>query len=236
MKLKNIPKILVCAPQSDKKNYCFEDWYINVQRFCYPRFDVFLADNSDTNHNYKQLIKLGINCEYIKPKGRGLVERIALSHEACRQHAIKYKYDFMLHLETDLFPAKYIIESLLFRNKRIIGAMYHIFQGEDRTLMIQTYENNDAKHFYTAPYIKERAILYCDGKVHRAYSVGLGCVLIHKSIFKKIPFRFEKDKKAHPDTFWAKDIADEGIQVWCDTSMLCEHRNIGWKQFKDELY
>ena len=88
-------KVLVCAPQSDVKKYCFDEWADNVKNFTYPEYDVFLADNSLTTDF----------CEYIKSKGfksinvtteenkDSVLSRVAKSHELCRQYAMRYNYD-----------------------------------------------------------------------------------------------------------------------------------------------
>ena len=34
-------KVLVCGPQSDIKDYCFDEWAENVKNFTYPEYDVF---------------------------------------------------------------------------------------------------------------------------------------------------------------------------------------------------
>ena len=139
-KFSTVPKVLICSPTAEIKDYCFKDWLANVRGFSYPssRYDIFLADNSETNHYYKYLIKQGIKTEYIKTKGRTLMERMALSHEACRQYAIRNKYDIILHLETDVFVRKDIIETLLFHRKKVIGILYHILHlhfVQDRRLV-----------------------------------------------------------------------------------------------------
>ena len=46
-KQNNLPKVLICAPQHESKNYCWETWINNVNNFTYPkdRLEIFIADN-----------------------------------------------------------------------------------------------------------------------------------------------------------------------------------------------
>ena len=46
---------------------------------------------------------------------------MAKSHETIRQKALKGNYDYLLHLESDVFPPIDIIERLLEKKKKIIG-------------------------------------------------------------------------------------------------------------------
>ena len=57
-----LPKVLICAPQHESKNYCWENWINNVKDFTYPkdRLEIFIADNSPTKDNYTKLKFQGI--------------------------------------------------------------------------------------------------------------------------------------------------------------------------------
>ena len=117
------PKILVAAPQSDLKNYCFLDWFLNIKKFNYPqdRIDIFLADNSDTEDNAKLMESFGVKVKYIPKKGRGIIEVIAECHQACMDYAKDNAYDYMLHLETDIFPEPNILRELMSFNKPTVS-------------------------------------------------------------------------------------------------------------------
>ena len=223
--IKNVPKVLICAPTAEVKDYCFDEWLENVRSFTYPNFEIFLADNSETKHYYKHLIKSGIQATHIKHKGRSVVQRMALSHEACRLHAISTRAEFMLHLESDVFPKEDIIGELLFARKRVVGAMYHIKQGEESELLIQAYDDTASQHLSIHPTIKDPILDFVDGTVKPVFHCGLGCMLIHRSVFKKISFRYDKNINQHPDSFWALDLFDNGITNHVHTGLICEHRN-----------
>jgi hypothetical protein len=77
--MSKLPKILIAAPQSDVKNYCFIDWVLNINRFSYPKenITILLVDNSDTKDNVDYIKKFGIECVYVDKGGRGIIETLA---------------------------------------------------------------------------------------------------------------------------------------------------------------
>ena len=90
--------------------------------------------------------------------------------------------------------------------------------------MIQGVEDFGVSHRETYNY-DETEIDFVNGELKNVYSCGLGCVLIHRSILKKIPFRYEEGSPVHPDSFYYGDLNMAGKKVFVDTSILCEHKN-----------
>lgn len=235
MSLKNrnpkLPKILIGAPQSDKKNYCFDEWLQNVRSFTFPKenIEIFLADNSDTPDNYRKLKKLGLQAAYISRGKRGILERITESHNAVRKYCLENNFDLLFHLETDIFPQANIIEMLLFHRKKITAAPYHINEGFKRDVCVLGMDNTvNFKESYT---ISETDPFF-DGELKECHSAGIGCILIHKDILKEIEFRYQKGTNAHPDTYFAIDCALKGIPIYIDTSLFALHKNAThWGKF-----
>ena len=83
-----------------------EDWVEQCQKFLYPvDVDVFFADNSDDPKNVDYLRGLGVDAERVAFKDdETIISRITQSHNLVRQKALDGGYDFLLHLETDIFP------------------------------------------------------------------------------------------------------------------------------------
>lgn len=227
------PRILVAAPQADIKNYCFLDWLININRFTYNKncLDIYLVDNSETDKNAKFIESLGIKCRYIPKNGRGIIETMAECHQACLDYAVENEYDYMLHLETDIFPKHDILENLMVLDKPITCGLYHIFDGAYREPMIRMIEN------YNTGYMQAYGIgfmqgQYLDGKPLQVYSGALGCTLIRKDVFGNIKFRWVEGEHQFPDTWFAQDMYAQNIPIWVDTKALCEHRNISWGTYE----
>lgn len=226
-----LPRILIGAPQSDKKNYCFDEWLQNVRNFTYPKekLEIFLADNSDTPDNYRKIKKLGLKAAYIPRGKRDILERITESHNAVRLYCLKNGFSFLLHLETDIFPQENIIEMLLFHRQKITAATYHIGEYTSRNLCVLGMD--DTNNFKESYMIPEGHPFY-DGTLKQCHSAGLGCILIHRSILEKIPFRYQRGYNAHPDTFFAMDCELQKIPIHVDTSLFALHKNkTHWGKF-----
>lgn len=226
-------KVLLVTPHNEIKNYCFDDWIARATNLTYPRYNILIADNSKTNKNKKRIVSKGINAIYIKPKHKSNQKYIAESHEALRIQALSNGYDFILHLESDVFPPHDIIERLLVHRKTVVSAPYFINFGEDSHLMIQNIEKLGGSIKFTTNIKDGHDIQYFDGQLHEVYAAGLGCCLIHRSVLEKITFRWEDGANAHPDSFFAADLKQMGIKQYLDTSILCEHRNSSWSTVTD---
>lgn len=240
----NFAKILVSCPTAKVKNYCFEDWLENVMSFTYPNYDVIMFDNTiDEGKNAKYLNKVYAN-KYGYNKNRkfkvinsqvtskiNIIERMAISHNDCRIYALNEEYDYLLHLESDVFPPKNVIEKLLFNKKKFVNALYYTDEGKSRRPVVQT-QLKIAPNFASSYWLNHKdEVLYLNGDLLKVATAGLGCALIERSVLKKIKFRFEKGVDKHPDTFFAQDCEKNNIPVFCDTSIICEHRNKQWGIF-----
>ena len=223
------PKILIAAPQADVKNYCFEEWLRNIRQFSYPQshIDIFLADNSHTTDNANYIRSMGVKCVHIPKRGRGIIEVMAECHQACLDYAKENDYDYLLHLETDIFPEHNILEELMTCAKPVVCGLYNILDGAYREPMIRLIEKNNAG--YVKAYgIYGSTSIYIDGKILKVFSGGLGCTLISKEVFKNIKFRYKKGAEQHPDTWFAQDMYIQNIPIYVNTKTKCEHLNRSW--------
>lgn len=242
-----IPKILISSPTASAKNYCFKEWIENVNNFNYPNFDVVLFDNTDDdgrntnwlNNTFKDLYGNSNKFTAFHSDILGIesvIERMCISHNDCRRYALNNNYDYLLHLESDVFPNKDVIQNLLFRQKKVIGALYHIDFGKRRRLMVQRRINRTPNDTVYVNMEAWEDTYFIDGKIHKVASVGLGCVLIHRSILQKIPFRFVKDRDNHPDSYFSEDCFRNNIDIWADTSEICIHKNTDWGIYKIDFH
>ena len=228
-------KVLIASPTADIKDYCFKEWMENVSKFTYQNSELFLCDNSTTRDYYVDIKKryehLGssFNVGRVTPSQFELVNLtyksiLATSHDKCRMYALENDFDYLLHLETDIFPPADVIERLLDAKQKVVGAMYHIELGERSTLMIQQIE--DFGDEYRETYnLGESDIDFVDGEVKKVFSCGLGCVLIHRSVLKEVGFRYEEGSPVHPDSLFYADLDAKKIPVYVDTSIYCKHEN-----------
>jgi hypothetical protein len=212
-----------------------ERWQQYCESLTYPNKHILVCDNSD-DVNYKRLLeKRGLECLYVNPGGKGNIEYITESQNRLRQYAIDENFDWIMSLEVDVLPPiDNLIELLLFHKKPVVGLTYYIGKDENSRLMLQII-NGDREYSSLLNLIHPYDSLFINGEVKPIGSIGLGCLLIHKSVFKKIKFRFEKNMNAHADTFFALDCHYNNIPIYCDTSMICEHDNLDWNKLHKQI-
>lgn len=226
-------RVLVGTPHNSVKNYCFDEFLVSTTNLTYKHYDILIADNSRDKKNVKQLMKMGIDSVYVKPKNKANQRYIAESHEELRKAALRGKYDYLLHLESDIFPPADIIERLLVHQEAVVSAMYFINEGADSHLMLQDIEQNGSFIRETRNVSNGKDILRVTGKLEEVYSAGLGCCLLHKDVLKQIKFRWEDGAPAHPDSFFSADLNALGIKQYVDTDILCKHDNRSWSTITD---
>lgn len=235
-------RVLVCCPTSSAKNYCAQQWIDNVMKFTYPNFEVRMFDNTpdeganiykfnydNKSYGYKFHVYSSFALNKIKnPKFLHSAEKMAISHNDCARYAINNGFKYILHLESDVFPPKDVIERLMFHRKYITSAVYYIDEGKYRKPMLQKSIDITSTHTISINYRKNEEILYLDGSLQKVAHAGLGCVLIDTKVLKSIRFRHDKSRSVHPDTIFYEDCRRKKINVNVDTSIICRHENKSW--------
>lgn len=237
MKSNNLPKILICCPTSKAKNYCFDAWIENLMRINYlGEWNIRVFDNSRDNllnttwMNKQFQNKFGKNNHkfkalFVPTYSSFTIERMKDSCEELRAYAIMKHYDFVLSVESDIFPNEDIIQELLFHQKQVVGAIYDRDEGVSRKLTLQRLIKEAPDKISSINFDAGEEIVFCNGTLKKVSSVGLGCVMINIDVLKKIPFRWEPNNTLHPDALWSYDCYKHGIDIWADTNQTARHEN-----------
>lgn len=235
-----LPKVLVCCPTAKSKDYCFEDWLENALNFTYPNYEIAMFDNTNDNgesaSDKNKIFSLTSNINDVKfnatksnvNNSHSVIERMCISHNDCRDYMLKNDFDYMLHLESDVMPESDIIECLMFHKKRVVGGLYFTDEGVYRKVMIQQGIDVGFNVIVSRNFVAKEDIHFVDGSLKIVASVGLGCVLIHKSVFKNIAFRFDRKLDKFPDSYFAEDCLRNGFLIYADTSKIARHDNNIW--------
>lgn len=238
--MKEYPKILIGSPTGQTKNYCWLEFICNLKALYYPqdRMEIFIAENSNNNSYAKYLNGFDIKVHHINPKDKKtqnlnpLVQVVCQSHNVIREYAIKNKFDYIFHVESDVMVRPSTLIKLLAHQKKVCSAMYFHGNDKNRNLLLQTCE-----HFGMHRKVRrlewEETLRFVDGTVKNIHACGIGATLIHKSIFRKFPFRFldvfgNIDKEMYPDSYFYEDLAREEIPVFVDTDIILEHKSQDW--------
>ena len=229
------PRVLVGCPTSFHKEYALQQYVEAIKKLTYKNHDVLLVDNSQSNDYLNKINTHGL--PVIKgPYFESARDRIVASRNILRQKVIDGNYDFFLSLEQDVIPPSDILERLIQHNKKIITAVYfanNVIPGKTLSKLIPlVYILEDEKTLSMRPLNDDE--LWKSQKLMKVVSAGLGCVLIHRSVFKKVKFRY--DLNSFDDRWFFIDLYNEKIQAYADTSIKCKHliynRPYPWSKIK----
>jgi len=227
------PKVLLATPTAKAKDYCLNDWASYVKGLTYPNLDILIIDNSKETDYYKTIQKKGLPVIHIdRQPGEEIRSFMCRCNNIARDKVLNEGYDFMFSLESDIFHAPNVIEHLMSYRKNVVGISYFI-QHTYQSRLIPFEKENFGYLSVTQTSPPDRAFLMADGRIRQTYQIGLGCLLIHRSVLEKIKFRFDPNDgelKANADVYFHIDCMNAGIPVFCDWSTFAFHQNGNWRK------
>lgn len=219
----DVQRVLVGCPTNALKEYCLQEYVEVLKKLSHRPLDALLVDNSPDMRYMQKLLDLGIPT--IKGPSEGsAMERIVASRNLLREKAIEMKYDWLLMLEQDVIPPADVIEKLLEHKKSVVTAVYfsrHPKVGKDLIPMVFKPVPTDRDGFPDMRVLNHDEI-FMGPRLQQVISAGLGCVLIHRSVFEKIPFRTESDD-SFDDYWFFSDLYKLGIPAFVDSKLRCKH-------------
>src|SRR3989344_3875962 len=205
---KEYPKVLVGCPTSFHKEHCLQEYVRAVKSLTYPNYDILLVDNSPDDKYMERIRKE--NIPVLKgPYYEGARDRIVASRNLLREQALKQGCDYLLSLEQDVIPPSDSVERMLQSQKEVITGIYFNKVNEKGVTKLTplAYKISGQKKD-ELPLMKplsEQELW--SNKVVEVISAGLGCLLIHKNVLKKITFRYDPEKEAFDDRFFFIDLS-----------------------------
>lgn len=164
---------------------------------------------------------------------------MAECNEMIRKKVISEGYDYLMSIESDVFPPKNIIQRFLNQGKLHIAGIYKIGFGKWKYPLLQIVEKTgESKDGFDEGNIRQmhwmEMIPFIDGATKPIHGCGLGCALMHRTILEKFKFRTVKGRSVHADSWWYMDMWNAGVPAFVDTSVICEHRNKDWMKVWDK--
>jgi GT2 family glycosyltransferase len=234
-------KVLIGCPTCDRYRYCVDLWVERVKEII--EFsknkgidaDYVLVDNSKEDTFFNELKKK--NVEVIRyGYSENVKSRISESRNVLREKALDKCYDYFLSLEQDVIPPANIAEKLISHNRKIVSAYY----GKPLCVVLQDKETGEIKKA-----LLELPVVYLpvEGGIRQANppevvgkglikvgAFGVGCVLIHCEVLKKIKFRHEEGKEAFDDFVFCADAKQQGYDLYLDSDIRVEHLHKVWEE------
>lgn len=230
-------KVLVFSPTYSGKEYCRKEFVENVKNLNYPNYDFLMIDNSkDINYCIK-LKRAGVPVVHV-PRGGNSRIALANAQNYARQYAINNDYDYVLSLESDLFPPSDIIQRLMLHDKQVVGGLYMI-GGTTPTTPIHpcvfVTQNKNGMGGTRLITKEEHEELKKKGGIHQVHGMGVGCTLISTSILKDYLFWTDNrfDNK-HSDVYFYMDLWNSKIPVYVDYDNEIIHKPSAWGIVKDK--
>ena len=223
--------VLVGCPTSDSHAYCLREYVEGVKRLTYPRHEVLLVDNSEGEGYRTRIEEAGLPA-IRSPFCEAARERIVKARNALRQRALEHGFDYFLSLEQDVIPPPDVIERLLRHGKEVVSGVYYTLLGDRLSPVAYRDSATPGRRQLVALEEVEAS------RLMPVVQTGLGCLLIHRSVLKKVEFRYEKeDALERFDDFWfCQDATQQGFQLFLDTGVKCRHlfvkRPWRWSELK----
>lgn len=244
-------KILIACPTSSHKDYCLTSWVENIVKIAkaYDKtgknIGVLVIDNSQNINHYGQIQRcivqkckeadnytmfVGVKSHY--KQGITLRSLMAECNNLIAKFVLNNNIDYLLSIESDIFPRQTIINDLLDKkptSKKIVAAPYFLFAGsESKSIMFDIDDFGNQR--IAIPVDTDKIFIDTNGQLHESQQLGLGCAMIHRNILKEIKFRIDtKDTiGTHADSFFYEDCRNKGIKLYFDTSNYAIHINGNW--------
>jgi hypothetical protein len=229
-------KVLIFTPIAEHKEYCLQAFIDNVKKFTYANFEHIFVDNSSSQKFTRKLIdKYGQTAYWVK-RGGSSREGLTRSQIFARNKFLAGDYDYLLSLESDVFPPVDFIQRLLSHGKHVVTGLYMIgdkSKGQRVPCITIKKYNEDLHAFGTRLLPMSEWDDYKDNGLKEVVAGGFGCCLIDRQTVEKIKFYYDPRFDSHSDVYFFNDCMMNGINTYVDTDLFCEHDNIPWETIKD---
>jgi hypothetical protein len=231
------PKILIFTPTYEGKEYCREAFVNNANKIIsnYTNARHLYIDNSPTPAYAEKLKSLGLWVHHMD-RTNSSRESLARAQNYARKVALEEGYDYMFSLESDIFPPQDVLWQLLKRGRKVITGLYLIgdSKGGIRIPCVTLKVFNDKLLAYGTRLLKlDELPLYRNQGVKEVAAGGMGCCLIHRDVFSKLPFRYDPRFMGHSDIYFFNSLSLIKEKAYVDTDIYCEHQNSNWLDVKD---
>ncbi len=231
------PKILIFTPIYEGKDYCLDTFLEHARNIDYPNSRHIIIDNSKDDSYYKYL-KTKVDKEevYRVERGNNSRETLARTQNFARRIALNEGYHFLFSLESDVMVPRDTIKGLLISGKSVISGLYFIGDRNKgvRVPCITVRKWNDQIGAYGSRLLApEEFYDYLNQGIKHVHAAGMGCCLMHRSVFAQFPFTYDYRYKGHSDIYFFNDCFRRGIPVFVHTDIVCDHQNSKWEDVED---
>lgn len=229
------PKVLVFSCTYDGKDYCFEQFKAHATKLVsqYPNAHHIIIDNSISPEYYNTVLKgCGIEAHRVL-RGNNSRESLARAQNYARKYAIENNYDYLLSLESDVFPPENFIAKLISHTKQVVTGLYLIGKEVKVPCVTLSYFNELIRANGSRLLKPEEFGDFINKGLKEVQAGGMGCCLISRDVFTKLAFTYDPRFMGHSDIYFFNDVRSLGIKTFVDTDMFCQHIQSDWDMVKD---
>lgn len=224
-------KILISAPICGAKQYSINQWLQFIADQTHKEYDFALCVNGEGQEELISLLKqveiTDIHGQTKKPiilvnelkEGAENTMMLNITHarETLRKYALFNNYDKIFFLDTDTIPlVRDAIDKLISTKKEAVSGLYCYKESSVPVCVSKKRKTNPTLEDLREAVEKRELI--------DLFMFGLGCALIDKSVFEKIPFDFAyfgKEKGEDYGYCWA--MQELTINRYLDPTIVCIH-------------
>jgi hypothetical protein len=224
-------KVLISAPICGVKQYSINQWFQWISDQNYKNYDFALCVNGEGQEALIKLLKQAeitdIHQQVKKPiliqneLKQGVENNVMLNitnaRESLRQYALNNGYDKIFFLDTDTIPlARDTIQKLIDSKEPSISGLYFYKESSVPVAVSRKRKTN--------PTLEDLREAVEDNKLIDVMIFGLGCALIDRSVFEKIPFDFAYfGKEKGEDYGYCYAMEQLKISRYLDPKLVCLH-------------
>ena len=203
-------KILVATPINENKLDLWDRFQNHLFSLTYEDKKFSLLDNSFDGIFSEKIFNFDYYDHFYLPKA---YDRVALARRMAKDIALSEKYDYILFVDSDVFPPKDIINKLLKHKKDVVGGLCWTLD----------------KIGFPIPnaWIGGKAVPPDLDGLQEVDTVGFGCTLISKKALKNSEFQVERNKEGKlevgEDFYFCRELKKKGIKIYMDFDTPCKH-------------
>jgi GT2 family glycosyltransferase len=242
------PKVLIASPVYEGMDYCLYNFIDNLKNFSYSNYKILIVDNSKSKKFFRKIKEIPkIKVLYDETSEEKNILRLISSRNKIIDYALENDFDYLLMMDSDVFPPSDIIERLLSHGKDCVSGLYfNIFKvdGQQKLLPVayKSFTEQEFNKLKEKGYFKEfnfkEELRYNitkedieKGELVEVLYPSAGCVLLSRKILVSgIRYSLlDAPEKFHvsDDISFFKDVRKAGFKIYCDTSLICKHDILG---------
>lgn len=232
------PRILIATPTYAFHAYCLDIYVKHLRAITYPRFDVFLVDNSENDKYLHQIQAFGVNAIHVERESQARPTMVKCRN-LIRSVGLDCGYDYLLFLDQDVFPPPHVLSRLVQHQRPVVSGVYTKWALGRRWAIAAVREWFPVKWpdcvDTTVPAGMVPIENLPDDALIPIYGAGHGCLLISNEVLQKINFRYDPNFDNDSDVYFAADVRAAGFPFYLDTAVRCHHFSLvkdyaGWKK------